>query len=46
MLTTEQLKSIDELKARVAKGETLEKTQLQKIENESQLRSELSALEG
>jgi translation initiation factor 2A len=39
-----QLKSIEELKARVAKGETLEKTQLQKIEGEAQLREELKAV--
>jgi uncharacterized protein with WD repeat len=41
-----QLKSIDELKARAAKGEELEKTQLTKIESESQLRAELASLEG
>jgi uncharacterized protein with WD repeat len=43
---TAQLKAIDELKARLDKGETLEKTQLQKIENAGSIRAEISALTG
>lgn len=43
---TKKLKAIDELKARVAKGEVLEKTQVQKIETEGSVRAEIRALGG
>ncbi|WOO80461.1 Eukaryotic translation initiation factor 2A [Vanrija pseudolonga] len=43
---TKKLKAIDDLKARVAKGEVLEKTQLQKIETEASVRSEIQSLGG
>jgi translation initiation factor 2A len=42
----DQLKAIEELKDRAAKGEQLEKTQLKKIETEGQVRSEIAALGG
>ncbi|KAJ6589917.1 hypothetical protein DFH09DRAFT_1140435, partial [Mycena vulgaris] len=38
------LKAIDELKEKVKKGESLEMTQLQKIENEAEIRRELASL--
>jgi uncharacterized protein with WD repeat len=41
-----QLKAIEDLKDRIKKGDTLEKTQLQKIEGEAQIRSEIEALGG
>ena len=41
-----QLKAIEDLKMRIAGGETLEKTQLQKIDTEDSLRAELAALGG
>ncbi|OCF36320.1 translation initiation factor 2A [Kwoniella heveanensis BCC8398] len=43
---TKKLKAIEELKMRLAGGEVLEKTQLKKIEGESQVRSEIAALGG
>lgn len=43
---TKKLKAIDDLKARVAKGEQLEKTQLQKVETEASVREEIRALGG
>lgn len=43
---TKKLKAIEELKARVAKGEVLEKTQVQKIETEDGVRAEIRALGG
>jgi translation initiation factor 2A len=39
-----QLKAIDELKAKVARGERLEATQLKKIESEVDIQKELAAL--
>ena len=41
-----QLKAIEDLKERQAKGEALEKTQVKKIEAESQVRAEIEALVG
>ena len=41
---TKKLKAIQELKDRQAKGEKLEKTQLQKIEAEAEIKAELAAL--
>ena len=41
-----QLKAIEELKARFAAGETLEKTQLKKIEAEASVKAEIEALGG
>jgi len=41
-----QLKAIEDLKERVAKGETLEKTQLKKIETEAQVKADIAALGG
>ncbi|WVQ93627.1 hypothetical protein IAU59_000703 [Kwoniella sp. CBS 9459] len=43
---TKKLKAIEELKLRLAGGEVLEKTQLKKIDGESQVRSEIAALGG
>lgn len=43
---TKKLKAIDDLKARQAKGEQLEKTQLQKIDTEKGVRDEIRALGG
>ncbi|RSH94843.1 hypothetical protein EHS25_004649 [Saitozyma podzolica] len=43
---TKKLKAIEDLKDRIKKGDTLEKTQLQKIEGEAQIRSEIEALGG
>lgn len=43
---SKKLKAIGELKERRDRGETLEQTQLQKIEGEAELRRELAALEG
>ncbi|WVR03690.1 hypothetical protein IAU60_000685 [Kwoniella sp. DSM 27419] len=43
---TKKLKAIEDLKARLAKGEVLEKTQVKKIESEGQVRSEIAALGG
>jgi translation initiation factor 2A len=40
------LKAIEELRERQSKGEVLEKTQLQKIETEGQVKGEIKALEG
>ncbi|KAJ7476118.1 hypothetical protein FB451DRAFT_1557904 [Mycena latifolia] len=39
-----KLKAIDELKEKVKRGESLEMTQLQKIENEAEIRRELASL--
>jgi translation initiation factor 2A len=39
-----QLKAIDELRAKVARGERLEATQLKKIESEADIRKELAVL--
>ncbi|WVQ78662.1 hypothetical protein IAT38_000749 [Cryptococcus sp. DSM 104549] len=41
-----KLKAIDELKAKLAKGEVLEKTQLKKIESEAQVKQEIISLGG
>lgn len=43
---TKKLKAIEDLKARIAKGEQLEKSQLQKIDTEAGVRSEIVALGG
>lgn len=43
---TKKLKAIDDLRARIAKGEALEKTQMQKIESEASVRAEIAALGG
>ncbi|BEJ10879.1 hypothetical protein CspHIS471_0103010 [Cutaneotrichosporon sp. HIS471] len=43
---TKKLKAIDDLKARVTKGEQLEKTQMQKVETEASVRDEIRALGG
>jgi translation initiation factor 2A len=43
---TKKLKAIDDLKARIAKGEQLEKTQMQKIDTEAEVRSEIKTLGG
>ena len=42
----EQLKAIDELKEKQARGERLEATQLKKIESEAEIRKELAAING
>jgi translation initiation factor 2A len=39
-----QLKAIDELKERAARGERLEATQLKKIESEVEIQKDLAAL--
>jgi translation initiation factor 2A len=39
-----QLKAIDELKEKAARGHHLEATQLKKIESEADIRKELAAL--
>jgi len=41
-----QLKAIEDLKDRAKNGEQLEKTQLKKIETESQVRGEIATLGG
>lgn len=41
---TKKLKAIEQLKERRDKGETLEQTQLQKIDGEADIRRELEAL--
>ena len=41
-----QLKAIEDLKDRAKNGEQLEKTQLKKIETESQVRGEIASLGG
>ncbi|WRT63942.1 uncharacterized protein IL334_000869 [Kwoniella shivajii] len=43
---TKKLKAIEDLKARLAGGEVLERTQVKKIESESQVRGEIAALGG
>ena len=43
---TKKLKAIEQLKERRDQGETLEQTQLQKIETEQEIRSELASLGG
>ncbi|KAK8861714.1 hypothetical protein IAR55_002537 [Kwoniella newhampshirensis] len=43
---TKKLKAIEDLKTRLAGGEVLEKTQVKKIESESQVRAEIAALGG
>ena len=42
---TKKLKAIEQLKERRDNGETLEQTQLQKIETEQEIRKELAALQ-
>jgi translation initiation factor 2A len=44
ILTSLQLKAIDELKEKAQRGEKLETTQHKKIESEAEIRKELSAL--
>lgn len=39
-----QLKAIEELKEKAARGERLEATQVKKIESEAEIRKELSTL--
>ena len=41
-----QLKAIEDLKDRAKNGEQLEKTQLKKIDTESQVRGEIASLGG
>ena len=41
---TKKLKAIEQLKERRARGETLEQTQLQKMDGEAEIRRELEAL--
>nr|XP_019002979.1 translation initiation factor 2A [Kwoniella mangroviensis CBS 8507]OCF66440.1 translation initiation factor 2A [Kwoniella mangroviensis CBS 8507] len=43
---TKKLKAIEELKARLANGEVLERTQVKKIESENQVRDEIASLGG
>ncbi|WWC86021.1 uncharacterized protein L201_000892 [Kwoniella dendrophila CBS 6074] len=43
---TKKLKAIEDLKARLAGGEVLERTQVKKIESESQVRDEIASLGG
>jgi translation initiation factor 2A len=44
ILTSLQLKAIDELKEKAQRGEKLETTQHKKIESEAEIRKELNAL--
>ena len=41
-----QLKAIEDLKEKLAKGETLEQTQLKKIATEGQVKAEIEGLGG
>nr|XP_019048990.1 translation initiation factor 2A [Kwoniella bestiolae CBS 10118]OCF27920.1 translation initiation factor 2A [Kwoniella bestiolae CBS 10118] len=43
---TKKLKAIEDLKARLANGEVLERTQVKKIESEHQVREEIASLGG